>query len=71
MNLKLGNFGYTAGGWRLDKHPRLSGDVNGDGKADIVGFGKICYCIFDHFYDLDTISSQFNVASSFNTQLKT
>jgi len=39
VNLKLGNFGYTAGAWRVDMDPRLSGDVNGDGKADIVGFG--------------------------------
>jgi hypothetical protein len=33
------DFGFDAGGWRVEKHPRLLGDVNGDGKADIVGFG--------------------------------
>ncbi|MBN4049839.1 VCBS repeat-containing protein [bacterium AH-315-M10] len=33
------NFGYRAGGWRIDKHPRMMADVNGDGKADIIGFG--------------------------------
>merc|ERR1712154_521491 len=41
-SLKVGNFGYNAvlaGGWRVDKHPRFLADVNGDGKADIVGFG--------------------------------
>ena len=31
---------FTAtGGWRTDRHPRFLADVNGDGKADIVGFG--------------------------------
>ena len=38
-SLKVNNFGYTAGGWRMDRHPRFLADVNGDGKADIVGFG--------------------------------
>lgn len=32
------HFGYYAGGWRTDKHPRLLADTTGDGKADIVGF---------------------------------
>jgi hypothetical protein len=35
----LGEFGYAAGGWRVDRHPRLLADINGDGKQDIVGFG--------------------------------
>ncbi|MCU1574717.1 MAG: hypothetical protein JWO93_2799 [Micrococcaceae bacterium] len=34
----FGQFGYVDG-WRVDLHPRLLGDVNGDGRADIVGFG--------------------------------
>ncbi len=38
--LVINNFGYDAGGWRVDRHPRLLGDVNGDGRADIVGFGN-------------------------------
>ena len=34
-------FGYDAssGGWRVEMHPRTVADVNGDGRADIVGFG--------------------------------
>ncbi|MDR1712315.1 MAG: FG-GAP-like repeat-containing protein [Propionibacteriaceae bacterium] len=34
----LANFGYNQG-WRVDKYPRYVVDVNGDGRADIVGFG--------------------------------
>ncbi len=33
------NFGYNAGGWRVEKHPRFLADLTGDGRADIVGFG--------------------------------
>jgi hypothetical protein len=36
----VANYGYNAGGWRVDKNPRLLGDVNGDGRADIIGFGN-------------------------------
>jgi hypothetical protein len=35
----LSNFGYDAGGWRVDKHPRLLADLAGKGQAGIVGFG--------------------------------
>ena len=37
----VNDFGYdgTAGGWRVDRHPRLLADLTGDGRADIVGFG--------------------------------
>ncbi|MEU0878227.1 FG-GAP-like repeat-containing protein [Lentzea sp. NPDC005914] len=38
--LVVGNFGYDAGGWRVDKHPRFLADTTGDGRADIVGFGN-------------------------------
>jgi hypothetical protein len=38
--LVVDNFGYVAGGWRVDQHPRLLGDTNGDGRADVVGFGN-------------------------------
>jgi hypothetical protein len=41
--LGLANFGASAsgGGWYSDdRYPRRLADVNGDGKADIVGFGE-------------------------------
>ena len=34
------NFGYDAGGWRVENHPRFLADLTGDGRADIVGFGN-------------------------------
>ncbi|AAZ97308.1 hypothetical protein Tbd_1355 [Thiobacillus denitrificans ATCC 25259] len=34
----LADLGYEAG-WRVEKHPRFLADVNGDGRADLVGFG--------------------------------
>ncbi|HJQ56482.1 MAG TPA: M6 family metalloprotease domain-containing protein [Vineibacter sp.] len=37
--LVVANFGYNAGGWRVDRHPRFMADTTGDGRADIVGFG--------------------------------
>ncbi|MEU6353213.1 S8 family serine peptidase [Streptomyces sp. NPDC047072] len=37
--LVVQNFGYAAGGWRVEKHPRFLADLTGDGRADIVGFG--------------------------------
>jgi hypothetical protein len=38
---EIGNFGVGAGGWTSeDQYPRLLADVNGDGMADIVGFGR-------------------------------
>jgi len=39
--LWIRGFGYSAGGWTSqDRYPRLVGDVNGDGKADVIGFGQ-------------------------------
>jgi hypothetical protein len=38
--LVLSDFGYEAGGWRIDRHPRILADLTGDGRADIVGFGN-------------------------------
>jgi hypothetical protein len=38
--LVVTNFGYDAGGWRVDRHPRFTADTTGDGRADIVGFGN-------------------------------
>lgn len=40
VNLWIREFGYTAGDWRVTMHPRLMGDVNGDGKDDVVGFAN-------------------------------
>jgi hypothetical protein len=37
--LVVANFGYNAGGWRTDRHPRFMADTTADGRADIVGFG--------------------------------
>ncbi len=37
--LVLASYGQTVGSWTQD-NPRALGDVNGDGKADIVGFGN-------------------------------
>jgi hypothetical protein len=34
------NFGYNAGGWRIERHVRLLGDTTGNKAADIVGFGE-------------------------------
>lgn len=34
------NFGYSAGGWRVGTHKRMTGDFDGDGAADILGFGS-------------------------------
>jgi hypothetical protein len=35
----LDNAFSIGSGWSVYKHERLMGDINGDGKADIVGFG--------------------------------
>jgi hypothetical protein len=40
LQLVIGNFGYDAGGWRVERHPRFLADLTGDGRADIVGFGN-------------------------------
>jgi hypothetical protein len=38
---ELAAFGTMAGGWSSDNtYPRALADVNGDGSADIVGFGQ-------------------------------
>lgn len=39
-SLALNDFGYNAGGWRLDRHLRFLGDATGDGRLDIIGFGE-------------------------------
>jgi hypothetical protein len=37
--LATADFGYDAGGWRVEKHVRLVGDITGDARKDVVGFG--------------------------------
>ncbi|WPB75461.1 FG-GAP-like repeat-containing protein [Archangium violaceum] len=37
LQLWLADFGYDKG-WRVEKHPRTVADVNGDGRADVIGF---------------------------------
>ncbi|MFO0723100.1 MAG: FG-GAP-like repeat-containing protein [Myxococcota bacterium] len=38
-NFVIADFGYDQG-WRVEEHERLLGDVDGDGRADIVAFGR-------------------------------
>ncbi len=40
QSLMKASFGYTAGDWRVEKHPRTLADINGDGRADVIGFGN-------------------------------
>ena len=44
------DFGYVSGGWRVDQHPRMLTDVNGDGRADIVGFGSYGVYVSTYIY---------------------
>ncbi|KAH9012045.1 lectin 2 [Lactarius hengduanensis] len=39
IKLALKDFGYDAGGWRVEKHIRYLADIRGVGRSDIVGFG--------------------------------
>ncbi|KAH9005597.1 lectin 2 [Lactarius hatsudake] len=39
VKLVLRDFGYHAGGWRVEKHIRYLADIRGVGRSDIVGFG--------------------------------
>ncbi|PVF95753.1 hypothetical protein CPB86DRAFT_875489 [Serendipita vermifera] len=36
----VSDFGYNAGGWKVDKHTRILADMTGNGRPDIVGFGE-------------------------------
>ncbi|WP_157366599.1 FG-GAP repeat domain-containing protein [Aquimarina agarilytica] len=38
--LWIREYAQNAGGWRVNRNPRMVADVNGDGKADIVGFAE-------------------------------
>lgn len=37
--LWIADYGRLSGGWRVDKHERLVGDVNGDGLDDVMAYG--------------------------------
>jgi hypothetical protein len=39
--LLIHNYGYSAGGWRVDQHPQFLADTTGNGRADIVGLGNL------------------------------
>ena len=36
----INDFGFDAGGWRVDKHPRALAKLTSSGRADVVGFGE-------------------------------
>jgi len=38
--LVIQNFGYVAGGWRVERYPRFVVDLTGSGTADVIGFGE-------------------------------
>ena len=38
--LAVESFGYNAGGWRVEKHPRFVSDLTGNGRPDLIGFGE-------------------------------
>ena len=40
VKLAVADFGYKAGGWRIERHLRFLGDVYGTGLLDIIGFGE-------------------------------
>ncbi|KAF9523957.1 lectin 2 [Crepidotus variabilis] len=43
--LVLVDFGFNAGGWRIDRHLRFLADVTGSNRLDIVGFGERSVCV--------------------------
>lgn len=61
ISFVLANFGYNQG-WRIESHPRLLGDVNGDGRPDIVGFASDASA----YASLSTGNGGFGAASNWN-----
>ena len=60
----IDGFGYEAGGWRVEKHPRFLVDLTGDGCADIIGFGDTAVLVSfndgkGNFGPVQNILSQF------------
>jgi hypothetical protein len=71
----IDNFAYRAGGWiSQDKYPRTVADVNGDGLADIIGFGtKATYVALSNGngFDWPTIwTTEFAYAAGWISQAK-
>jgi len=61
----------AAQGWDVNKHPRTTGDVNGDGKIDIIGFGgsKVFAALGNGdgtFQQLKTITTEFCAAKGWD-----
>lgn len=67
-------YGVAAGGWSTQEaYPRLVGDVNGDGRADIVGAGSTMVVVSlgqanGTFGNAIMASTQFNPASGWTSQ---
>ncbi|QCU79419.1 VCBS repeat-containing protein [Citricoccus sp. SGAir0253] len=65
-SLELRDFG-TDQGWRVDRHPRTTADVNGDGIADVVGFGHagtyVAYGDDNFLFGPQRLTTQFGYAA--------
>ncbi len=55
-------YGYNAGGWRTNQHRRLLGDVNGDGKDDIVAIGASSVFVSLAYEDADGPGFRYRVS---------
>ncbi|MEX1366938.1 MAG: VCBS repeat-containing protein [Nannocystaceae bacterium] len=59
----------TGGGWVVGTHPRMLGDVNGDGRQDVVGFGQsaviVAYNEFTQFTPAWGYGYDFSAADHF------
>ncbi len=69
--LLLSKFGKDVGGWATqNQYPRVLGDVNGDGKADIVGFASdkvvVAFSTGDGFEDLKVAIDSVEYTSATN-----
>ena len=68
-------FTINSGGWLVNKHPRLVADVDGDDKADIVGFasGKVYVALSegDSFGDAQTWTTEFTTSWSTTKHMRT